>query len=64
MLTAIWGKMENPREADHTDGRSAAANYVATLTANLAEIARQHRLDTLGYILEMARLEAENATKR
>ena len=43
--------------------RVAAASYVAELSAELALLARHHRLDALGYILEMARLEAENATR-
>ncbi len=43
-----------------TGDRTAAADYVATLAADLGVIARQHRMDTLGYLLEMARLEAEN----
>jgi hypothetical protein len=43
-----------------TGERTEAANYVATLTADLAVIARQHGMDTLGYLLDMARLEAEN----
>jgi hypothetical protein len=43
--------------------RVAAANYVAELSAELAELARQHGLDALGYILDMARLEAENNTR-
>lgn len=43
--------------------RVAAASYVAELSAELAVLARHHRLDVLGYILEMARLEAENATR-
>ena len=46
--------------ADFID-RKAAANYVATLSGDLAVIARRHGLDTLGYLLEMAQLEAENA---
>jgi hypothetical protein len=45
------------------DDRTAAASYVATLTADLAAIAKNHGLDTLGYILEMARLEAENIAR-
>ena len=32
--------------------------------ANLAVIARDHGLDALGYLLEMARLEAENAMRQ
>ncbi len=45
------------------DDREAAAAYVAELSRDLAIIAREHGLDALGYILEMARLEAENATR-
>ena len=41
----------------------AAAAYVAELTADLALMARRHGLDALGYILDMARLEAENAAR-
>jgi hypothetical protein len=41
------------------DARSAAAGYVATFATELAVLARSHGLDTLGYLLEMARLEAE-----
>jgi hypothetical protein len=40
--------------------RAAAAEYVAELSAELANLARHHGLDALGYILDMARLEAEN----
>ena len=43
--------------------RAAAANYVAELSTELANLARQHGLDALGYILDMARLEAENSTR-
>jgi len=39
--------------------RALAAEYIAELTAGLAQIARQHQLPTLDLILEMARLEAE-----
>ena len=34
--------------------------YVATVTTELATLSRQNGLDTLGYLPEMARLEAEN----
>ena len=36
---------------------------VAELSTELANLARQHGFDALGYILDMARLEAENATR-
>ena len=43
--------------------REAAPNYVAALSAELAALARKHGLDALSYILDMARLEAESATR-
>lgn len=46
-----------------TNDPAAAANYVAELTASLAIVARKHGFDTLGYILDMARLEAESASR-
>jgi hypothetical protein len=36
---------------------------VATLSADLASMARETGLETLGYLLEMVRLEAENASR-
>ena len=47
-------------EATEIDWEAAAA-YVAELSRDLAAIARHHGLDALGFILEMAQLEAENA---
>jgi hypothetical protein len=43
--------------------RAAVADYVAALSADLAAIARRHGLETLGYILDMARLEAESESR-
>jgi hypothetical protein len=43
--------------------KAEAAAYVAELTGDLAVIARQHGLNTLCYLLEMARMEAENSTR-
>jgi hypothetical protein len=42
---------------------SAAAHYIATLAGELAQIARGHRLESLAYILDMARLEADQIAK-
>ena len=39
------------------------AVYVASITADLANMARHAGLDTLGYLLEIVRLEAENAAR-
>ncbi len=44
--------------------RIEVASYVATLSADLSAMARRNGLDTLGYLLEMVRLEAESAARR
>ncbi|GBD49412.1 hypothetical protein [Methylopila sp. Yamaguchi] len=43
--------------------RAEAANYVATITVELARIARTNALPTLAYLLDMARLEAETQAR-
>ncbi len=40
--------------------QNEAAAYIADLTATLASMARRHGMGTLGYLLDMARLEAEH----
>jgi hypothetical protein len=53
--------MQNSQAAnDESDHRAGAVNYIAELSGDLALIARRHGLDSLGYILEMAKLEAED----
>lgn len=41
-------------------GQTEAATYIADLTADLASMARRHGLGTLGYLLDLAKMEAEN----
>ncbi len=48
---------------DTPDDRLATANYVAALSGDLATLARHHGLPTLGYLLDVARLEAENVVR-
>jgi hypothetical protein len=43
---------------------AAVANYVATMTAELSMLAHHHGFETLGFLLEMARLEAENNAQK
>ncbi len=50
--------------AEAEDEAAEAAAYVTQLAADLASLARRHGLDTLGYLLDMARLEAENVNRR
>jgi hypothetical protein len=40
-----------------------AAAYVGAMVSELAEIARRNGLDMLGYILDMAKLEADEITR-
>jgi hypothetical protein len=55
--------MQPVQDHDAADGRAEAAAYIAELTTDLALMARKHGLDSLGYILEMAKMEAENLTR-
>lgn len=48
---------------DGTETPDSAAHYIATLAEELAQMARRNGLDTLSYILEMARLEADQVVK-
>ena len=50
----------NEKARSPAEERTAAAVYIADLTGSLALIARGHGLNTLGYLLDMAKLEAEN----
>jgi hypothetical protein len=49
--------------AANNEDRSQAAAYIASLSGELASIARRNGLDTLGYLLDMAKLEAEQAAR-
>jgi hypothetical protein len=44
-------------------GPDEAARYLAASVADLGLIARRHGLDTLGYLLDMAQLEAEEIVR-
>jgi hypothetical protein len=55
--------MANNSTANEPGSRAAVASYVATISADLAAMARRQGLETLSYLLEMARLEAESANR-
>jgi hypothetical protein len=40
-------------------GPGEAASYIAAQIADLAHIARRHKHDTLGFLLDMALMEAQ-----
>ena len=54
--------MAEPARLPRHDPTTAAA-YIGDMTRDLAALARQNGLDTLAYLLDIARLEAENAGK-
>ena len=47
-----------------TETAANAAPYIAALTDELARIAKRHGLNSLGYLLELARLEADQVVKK
>jgi hypothetical protein len=55
-------RADGDRQAETGDAaaRLAAADYIADMSGSLAVIARTHGLETLGYVLEMAELEARS----
>jgi hypothetical protein len=54
--------MAEPMDSSE-NGTSAVAIYVATMSADLAAMARRTGLVTLGYLVEMVRLEAESVAR-
>ena len=61
MLSRRKKTMADPH--DEPNGQTAVASYVASLSNDLASMARRSGLDTLGYLLEMVRLEAESVNR-
>ena len=55
--------MPDQGSTEDTADSTLVASYVATMSADLATMARRSGLNTLGYLLEMVRLEAENFTR-
>jgi hypothetical protein len=61
---------ESPKD-DNSDGSAAggggsveAASYVSEAITELARLAERHDLDMLCYLLEMAKLEADDVVRR
>jgi hypothetical protein len=52
--------MATPSTYGDSASRAEVASYVASLSADLAALARQTNLEMLTYLLEMVRLEAQN----
>jgi hypothetical protein len=56
--------MPSPPEASFVTDPHALGVYMATMTASLARIARQNGFEALGYLLELAHLEAETIRRQ
>jgi hypothetical protein len=54
---------DNTNGPDGGETPDSVAHYIAAITGELAKIAKRNGLDTLSTLLEMARLEADQATK-
>jgi hypothetical protein len=57
-MIGAWGAMSQFHPPD--EARAVAA-YIAAMADDLEKIARHHGLTTLGYLLTIAKLEAEEA---
>lgn len=45
-------------------GPEEAARYLVAAVADLGRIARRHHLETLGFLLDMAQMEAEDIVRQ
>lgn len=54
---------ETNDKAPRDGGPREAAHYISGSLTELASMARRHDLSMLGYLLDMARLEAEQQVK-
>jgi len=52
------------KDGGKPNGVPDAAHYIASLTEELVELAKSYELEALAYILDMARLEADQISKR
>lgn len=53
-----------PNLAAKDGGPGEAASFIAEAVAELVQVSRRHGLDTLGYLLEMAQLEAGEVARQ
>ncbi len=50
--------------ASENNNKPDVALYIGSLAGELARLAKDHEFDALAYILDMARLEADQVSKR
>lgn len=52
------------RDPPRDGGPGEAADYVAAVVVDLAVIAQRHGLETLSFLLDMAKMEAEEIARQ
>ena len=52
------------KDSDHAERGAGSSTLYCLAAQELAELAKSHELETLAYILDMARLEADQICKR
>jgi hypothetical protein len=57
------GQTSQNSEVDEASQARDTARYIADITGGFANIARKAKLDVLAYILDMAKLEAEETAQ-
>jgi hypothetical protein len=57
-------RMANQPTSSDNGSRAAVASYVASMSADLATMSKRTGLETLSFLLEMVRLEAESASSQ
>ncbi len=61
-MAGVSGQVMADQPTPNDSGsRSAVASYVASMSADRATMSKRTGLETLSYLLEMVRLEAESA---
>jgi hypothetical protein len=55
--------LTNFKKSGDSEPSGSSAPYIASLTDELAKLARREGLKTLGFLLDMARLEADRNSK-
>jgi hypothetical protein len=63
MRHALQNTIAPPEQQSEPADPAAVADYIATFVSDLSILARGQSLDTLGYILDMAKLEAETISQ-
>ncbi|HEV7880531.1 hypothetical protein [Bradyrhizobium sp.] len=62
-MSAPSDRNDRPAKPARDGGRDEAASHIAEAVRDLAQLARRHKHDTLGFLLDMALMEAEEIVR-